>query len=915
MRTKGDIMLNASFDPSQNYLARPEHPLHSFFCPESVAIIGAKEQVGSVGRTLLVNMMASFKGKIYPVNPKYPQVLGLTAYPRVQDIPEKVDLVVIVTPSALIPDLIDDCVAAKVKAVIIISAGFKETGTEGLLLEQEVLKRAKVGGIRIVGPNCLGLMNPGVGLNATFAANMALEGQIAFISQSGALCTAVLDWSLKEKVGFSAFVSIGSMADIQWGDLIDYFGNDPKTRSILIYMETVGDARTFLSAARATTFTKPIILIKPGRTEAAAKAAASHTGSLAGADDVFDAAIRRGGLLRVDSIDDLFNMADVLGRQPAPQGPGLAIVTNAGGPAVLATDAALMYGAQMAELKAETMEKLNAFLPSAWSHNNPVDILGDAGADKYAKSVEIVSQDSHVDGILIILTPQDMTDSTGTAEALKAAKGKFEKPVLASWMGASYVEKGVEILNHAGIPTFSYPDSAAKTFALMWMQSERNKLLYETPTLVDKPEEASIGKAKEIETYLETLKKENRTLLTEAESKNILSAYGIPVVQTVIAESIEKAVEAAEKMGYPVVLKLHSETITHKSDVGGVKLNIRDQAGVTTSYKEIEESVGKLVGKEHFQGVTVQQMVRAVDGYEIIIGSIVDPQFGPVVLFGTGGQLVEVFKDRAIGIPPFTTTLARKLMESTKIYEALHGVRGKKPVDLQRLEEILIRFSRMIVEQPRILECDINPLIVSPDQIIALDARFVLHDFSIPEKELPKPAIRPYPIQYISTVTLKDGKRLTLRPIRPEDEPALISFHKNLSEETIRSRYFEFMSLEKRTAHDRLVLICHSDYDREITLAAETEGSILGIVRYTKIYGTPNVELKMTIIDNFQGSGLGTKMLERIIDIAKKEKIEKISVSILEENNAMIHLCKKVGFNLIPDSEQPSILKGTLILC
>lgn len=906
-------MLGVEFDPSQNYLARPLHPLNAFFNPNSVAIIGAKEAEGSVGRTLLANMMASFKGKIYPVNPKYPKVLGLAAHPRIQDVPDQIDLAVIVTPAKLVPELIDDCAAAKVKAVIIISAGFKETGEEGLRLEQEVLERARKGGIRIIGPNCLGLMNPCIGLNATFAANLALEGRIAFISQSGALCTAVLDWSLKEKVGFSAFVSIGSMADVQWGDLIDYFGNDPKTQSILIYMETVGDARTFLSAARATTFTKPIIVIKPGRTDAAAKAAASHTGSLAGADDVFDAAIRRGGILRVDSIDDLFNMADVLGKQPAPKGPNLAIVTNAGGPAVLATDAALMYGAQMAELKSSTMESLNEFLPAAWSHNNPVDILGDAGASCYAKAVEVVSKDPQVDGILVILTPQDMTDSTGTAEALESAKERFAKPVLASWMGASYVEKGVETLNHAGIPTFSYPDSAAKTFALMWAQSERNKLLYETPSLVDKPEELASGTTKEVEKLLEGLKKDNRTLLTEAESKSVLAAYGIPVVETLIATNAEEAGKLADKLGYPVVVKLHSETITHKSDVGGVKLNLRDKASVVTAYKEIEESVGRLAGKEHFHGVTVQVMVKT-DGYEVIIGSIVDPQFGPVVLFGTGGQLVEVYKDRAIGIPPFTTTLARKLMQRTKIYEALQGVRGKQAVDMGKLEEVLIRFSRMIVEQPRIKECDINPLIVSPGQIIALDARFVLHDFSETNDSLPKPAIRPYPIQYISQIKLKNDLVATLRPIRPEDEPMLVAFHKELSEETIRSRYFEFLTLEERTAHDRLVRICNSDYDREITLVAETGGHIVGIARYSKIYGTTDVELKMTIIDKFQNVGLGSQMLERIIAIAKQEKISSISVNILSENGAMIHLCKKLGFDLKPSTEAPSILCGTLHL-
>lgn len=897
-------MLDSEIDPSQNYLDRPQHPLDEFFNPKSVAIIGAKDAPKSVGRTLLSNMIASFKGKIFPVNPKYPSVLGLKSYPRIQDIPESVDLAVIMTPAKLVPELIDDCVAANVKSVIIISAGFKEIGEEGVALEKDVLARAKKGSIRIIGPNCLGIMNPHIGLNATFAANIALAGKMAFISQSGALCTAVLDWSLEEKIGFSAFVSIGSMSDVAWGDLIDYFDHDPHTHSILIYMETVGNARAFLSAAREVVFNKPIILIKPGRTAAAAKAAASHTGSLAGADDVFDAAIQRVGILRVETIGDLFNLAEAFAKQPHPKGSRLAIVTNAGGPAVLAADATLLNGAQLAELTPDSIDKLNQILPAAWSHNNPVDILGDAGPDRYAAATDIVMNDPNVDGILVILTPQDMTDSTETAKNLHAHPNK---PILASWMGASYVAEGIRILNDSGIPSFSFPDSACKTFGLMWSQTDRLKLLYETPTLRDEHTEQDAPRDRLVAEFLASLKRENRTLLTEAESKAILSIYGIPVVETIVAQSPEEAATLAEKMGYPVVLKIHSLTITHKTDIGGVKLNLQDRKSVFNAYTEIQKNVGQ----EDFQGVTVQKMI-AKSGYELILGSMVDPQFGPVLLFGSGGELVEIYKDRALGLPPLNTTLVKRLMQRTNIFKALQGVRGKKAVSLDKLEEVIIRFSRFIVEQPRVKECDINPLIASPEGIIALDARIVLHDFSIPNDALPKPAIRPYPIQYLSRSTLKNGISIILRPVRPEDEPLLVAFHNELSEETVRQRYFGFVSLQKRITHERLIRICHTDYDREILLIAETQEprEIIAASRINKIYGTSDGELKMVIIDRFQRQGLGRKLMEHSLVIASQEKFDRLHAQILKDNIGMLHLCEDFGFKLEKSSKNPAIINA-----
>ena len=911
-------MVDFEIDPSQNFLESLSHPLHPFFHPDSIAIIGAKEAENSVGRTLLANVMATFKGRVYPVNPKYPSVLNLKCYPRAQDVPDKVDLAVIVTPPSIIPSIIDDCAAANIKAVIIVSAGFKETGPEGLALEMEVLKRVKRAGIRLIGPNCLGLMNPSIGLNATFAAVTALPGHMAFISQSGALCTAVLDWSLNEQIGFSAFVSIGSMADVQWSDLIDYFNHDPKTHSILIYMETVGDARTFLSAAKQAAFRKPVILIKPGRTQAAAKAAASHTGALAGADDIFEAALLRVGVMRVETIEELFNMAEVIAKQPYPKGPQLAIVTNAGGPAVLATDAALLHGAQIAPLQQKTLDALSAFLPAAWTHGNPVDILGDASAERYAKAVKLVFDAPEVDGILVILTPQGMTEATETAKALASIPEQGKKPILASWMGASHVRDGNKVLINANIPTFPYPDSASKTFALMWKQSDYLKLLYETPTLRDGQEEKNLQRDQEIDYFFNSLKKEERTLLTEAESKRVLASFGIPVVETFIAKTAEEAAAFADQIGYPVVLKLHSFTITHKTDVGGVKLNLADRQAVFTACQEIAASVEKSAGRGRFQGVTVQKMIK-LSGYELILGSIVDPQFGPVVLFGFGGELVEVVKDKAIGIPPLTATLAKRMMQKTRIYKALEGVRGKKSIDLAKLEQIVIHFSQLITELPRIKECDINPLIASPDGIIALDARIVLHDFSIPDEKLPKPAIRPYPIQYITHFTLKNGVGVILRPIRPEDEPLLITFHKELSLESGRQRYFGFLALEKRIAHERLIQICHSDYDREIVLVTEISGptgseqkKIIGIVRLNKIFGTKEAELKMIIVDRFHNLGLGEKMLEKAILCSQKEGIKNIHTHILQDNLVMVRLCEKLGFQRQQESLSHNIISMIL---
>ncbi len=894
-------------DRAHDVLHSEPQPLDAIFAPHSVAVIGASDRAGSVGRAVLWSLVSSpFGGTVYPVSDKRSSVLGIKAYKSIADLPEPVDLAVVVTPAVTVPQIIGDCVDAGVRGAIVISAGFKEHGEKGKELERQILERIQGTGFRLIGPNCLGVMNPVSGLNATFASTIARPGNVGFISQSGALCTAILDWAQKEMVGFSAFVSVGSMLDVDWGDLIDYLGNDPRTQSIIMYMESVGDARSFLSAAREVSLNKPIIVIKAGRTEAAAQAAASHTGALTGSDEVLEAAFRRCGVLRVQTIADLFYMAEVLAKQPRPKGPRLAIVTNAGGPGVLAADGLLSNGGQLAQLSAESMEALNQLLPPHWSHNNPIDMLGDALPERYAKVVEIAAHDPNIDGLLAITCPQGMAGPTATAEHLKPYAHSTGKPVLASWMGGTDVAAGTDILNRAGIPTFQFPDTAARVFCYMWRYSYVLRGLYETPVLRGEADEGP-DRAR-VQGLIENARRAGRTLLTEVESKQLLAAYGLPTLATEIAYTEDEAADKANSIGYPIVVKLLSETITHKTDVGGVHLNLRDEPAVRAAYRAIQASVREKAGEEHFQGVSVQAMLK-LEGYELIVGSSIDPQFGPVLLFGAGGQLVEVFKDRSLSLPPLNTTLARRMMEQTQVFTALEGVRGRKAVDLPALEEFLVRFSHLVVEQPRIREIDINPVLASPEGMVALDARIVLHGSEIPDDQLPRLAIRPYPVKYVQPWTMQNGEPVTIRPIRPEDEPLLVRLHQVLSERTVYLRYFQPLKLSQRTAHERLTRICFIDYDREMVLVVERKGKdgsgeAIAIGRLSKLRGgNEEAELAVLVDDRYQGQGLGTELYRRLVAVARDEKLKRVVCTVLAENREMRAICQKLGFRMESDLE------------
>ena len=904
-------------DRAYDILRSQHQPLAALFSPRSVAVIGASDRPGSVGRGVLWNLISHpFGGTVYPVNPKRASVLGIRAYATVAAVPEPVDLAVIATPAATVPGLIEDCAAAGVKGVIVLSAGFREIGAAGIALEARIRDGLRRSGMRLVGPNCLGLMNPRTGLNATFAGTLASPGHVGFLSQSGAICTAVLDWSLQENVGFSAFVSMGSMLDVDWGDLITYLGDDPETHSIVIYMESIGDPRSFLSAAREVALTKPIVVIKAGRTAEAAQAAASHTGALTGSDAVLDAAFRRCGVLRVDSIADLFDLAEVLSKQRRrPLGPRLTILTNAGGPGVIATDALVRHGGAMASLPEATLAALDGVLPEHWSRANPIDILGDADPERYERAIRLALENPDSDGLLVVLTPQAMTDPTGTAERLVALAATTTKPLLASWMGGRDVEAGERLLNAAGIATYRYPDAAVQLFAAMWRYSDNLRALYETPALVTETDwggepHADRGRVEEL---LAAVQAEGRTLLNEWEAKQVMAAYGIPTVPTNMALSAEAAAAAADAMGYPVVVKLLSAELTHKTDVGGVQLNLADGEAVAQAYRSMESAIVARHGASAFGGVTVQPMLELTGTYELIVGSSIDPQFGPVILFGTGGLLVEVFRDSAVALPPLNTTLARRLMERTRIHAALQGVRGRPPVDLAALERLLVRLSRLVLEHPAILELDINPLRVAPGDgegaLVALDARVLLQASSGATCFTPRPAIRPYPSAYVRDWRLPDGSAVSLRPIRPEDEPLMVAFHRTLSEQSVYFRYFHLMTLGHRIAHERLTRICFTDYDREMALVAERAGQngapaeVLGVGRLSRIHDENAAEFAMLIADPWQRQGLGTALLGLLLEIGRQEGLERICAEILHENRGMQHVCRKLGFQLRPTAE------------
>ena len=875
--------------------------LDKIFNPKTVAIVGASDVEGSVGYAIVKNLtQQGYKGKVYFVNIRKPEILGVKTYPTVIEIPEAVDLAMIATPAKTVPDVMEECGRAGVKGVIIVSAGFKEIGPEGKALGQRVLEKAKRYGIRVIGPNCIGVMRPRINLNATFVNKVPKPGKVAFLSQSGALGSAILDWAISENIGFSNFVSVGSMIDVDFGDLIDYFGTDPQTKSILMYAEGITEARKFMSAARHFARTKPIIVVKSGKFSESAKAAASHTGSLSGEDAIYDAAFKRAGVVRVDEIADLFNAAEVLGTQPLPRGPNLAIITNAGGPGVMATDALIDKGGKLAKLSDKTLNILNSALPPFWSKGNPIDVLGDAQPERYKVAIEACLNDANVDGIVIIFTQQGVVEGTAVAKGIVQVIGDrhfHDKTILTSFMGNGAAQEANRIFNENNIPTYTTPEQAIKTYMTMYQYQRNVELIYETPE--ELPVDAAPPK-RPINVIFRGAALENREILTEDEAKRILKYYEFPVVETAVANNVDEAIAYARKMGFPVVLKILSPQIVHKSDAGGVILNVHSEADVREAFSTLIQRANDYNPEAQIIGVTVQPMIDR-RGYELIIGGKTDPVFGPVILFGMGGVGVELFKDYSIGLPPLNTTLIRRMMEETKIYQLLKGYRKSVPVNLKVLDETLLLFSQLLTDFPQIKEIDINPLLINDKEACILDARIAIDKERVFKKFEPHEhmVISPYPKKYELIWTLENGDEVLLRPIKPEDEPRWLEMMQSFSEESIRYRFFGML---KDTPHEIRVRYCNIDYDREIAIVAEStengKKKLLGVTRLSIDPEGKGGEMAFIVGDKWQGLGLGTKLVDYALEIAKEMGVENIYSIMLPDNYRALSLTKKMGFNL-----------------
>ena len=883
------------------------------FNPVTIALIGATDKTGAVGRTILENLLRS-KGskerKIFPVNPLKQTVLDVKSFPAIADVPEHVNLAVIATPARSVPAMVEECGRAGVEGVVIVSAGFKEIGEEGIKLESEIDGIRKKYGMRVMGPNCLGFVRPPLDFNATFLRGTPPAGNIAFISQSGALGSAILDWAVSAGIGFSLFASLGSMIDVDFGDMIDFLGDDAATRSILVYMEGVGNARKFMSAARAFARNKPIIILKPGRFAESARAAHSHTGAMAGDDAVYEAAFRRAGAVRVGEIAELFDAAEVLDSKRLPAGPRLAIVTSAGGPGVMATDALIHLGGELAELSPESMKQLDTLLPPYWSKANPVDLLGDATIDRFTKALTVCFRDPNVDGVLVIYVPTDSAPSTHLAQEVADSAKTTGKPVIATWMGAEDVKEGRRIFVENSIPTYDTPEEAVRTYVNMCRYKRHLDQLYETPEELPEHKAPLKDHLKEI---LKTAIKEGRMLLNEEESKDFLIAYSIPVTRTEVAQDSRMAVNMAEEAGYPVVIKIVSPDISHKSDVGGVIMGIDSSAALKEAYERMMQRVKKSVPGAAVTGVAVEKMIADVD-YELILGARKDKDFGSVILFGMGGTMAEFIKDFSIGLPPLNQTLAKMLMQDTKVYKMLQGFRGKPAADFQELEEILVNFSNLIVDFPEIAEIDINPLAISNGKASALDARIVIdknYD-ATGRSAYSHLIITPYPTRYITPWKLSDGTEVLLRPIRPEDEPAEHEMLSSLSEKTLRTRFF---SVIKDISHEWLILFCNIDYDRHMAIVAEMEENgkktMIGVARLIMNQDLTSGEVAVLVQERFQGKHLGSKFVEILIGIARERGLEDVRADVLTENASMLNVFRRLGFatRQVPGGTSEAVLK------
>ena len=874
--------------------------LNSIFKPKRIALIGVSDNPNSVGGITLRNLVGGgFNGVVYPVNPKREAVFGIPCYPDVRSLPKVPDLAVIMTAAKFVPGIIRECGEAGIHGVIIMSAGFKESGADGKILEDQAkAEKAKFPDMRVIGPNCLGILVPGLNMNVSFANGMPKKGHVAFISQSGALCTSVLDWAYDTNIGFSYFVSIGNSMDVNFGDLIDYFGQDPNTKSIVLYVESMANARTFMSAARAFSREKPIIVYKSGRFPESAAAAASHTGAMASEDSIYDAVFRRAGLARVFDFGNIFDFTDLVGRRRIPKGNRLAIVTNAGGPGVMATDSLISLGGKLVELSEKTMQRLNEYLPPFWSHGNPIDVLGDATPERFAGATEIVLEDENVDAVLVLLTPQAMTAPTETAVAISQLAAKTTKSIMAGWLGGASMREGIQIFNQAGISSFTTPEQAIRAFMTLSNYSENQAMLYETPKEV--PVSFKYDRLELRKKYIKDIFPKAK-ILNEDDSKMLVNDYGINTTHPQPAATEDEAVAIARKKGYPVVMKIYSPDITHKSDVGGVALNIKDDEMVRATFRNMIKTAKEKRPDARIEGVTIQIMVNTKDGIELIVGTKKDPIFGTVMLVGMGGVTAELFKDNRLEFPPLNEQLAHQMLKSLKIYPLLKGYRGDTPKNIDKLIEVLIRMSYLAADYPEIAELDINPLVVTPTDVIALDARIVVDEeiMKKPVKEYSHLILRPYPESLIKTATLKDGSEIILRPIKPEDEPLWLELLASCSKESIYHRFrYDFYF----DSHDIASQYCFIDYDREIAIVAEVEEEgkkkLIGVGRLIADPDVEVMEYAILITDAWQKKELGFTLTNYCMEIAKMRGVKTLAAETTKDNKPMISVFRKLNFKI-----------------
>jgi len=871
-----------------------EHYLKRLFEPRSVAIVGGSDKPGKVGSLVAANLRdAKFQGRLYAVNPKYSSVAGLACFRSVGRLPEPVDLAVIATPAATVPGIIAECGAAGIRNAVIITAGFAEAGPEGKALDRQLSDAARAARVRLLGPNCVGLMRPPLGLNATFASGSALPGTLALVAQSGAVCTALLDWATPNGVGFSSVVSLGGSTDIDFGEVIDYLAADEKTRHILLYIEGVRDGRRLVSSLRAAARSKPVVLMKVGRHPAGSRAAISHTGAVVGIDDIFDAVVRRTGAVRVGTLAELVGAAQTLAANVKPRGERLAIITNGGGPGVMAADRAADLGIPLATVSRAMVERLAPSLPPNWSHDNPIDLIGDADAARYGAALDACLVDPGVDGMVVILSPQAMTRPDEVAEVLVEKARGAAKPMIGCWMGEAAVGRSRTRLRQEGVSVFMAPELAIESFAHLTSYYRGQSELMQAPGPLAHAEPPDLAAARAL---VAGVLAEGRSLMSAAESKTLLAAFRIPVVRAVVAASEQEAIAAAAAMRRPVAIKIDSPDITHKSDVGGVKLGLSGADEVAAAYREILASALRHVPGAKLTGVSVEPMVDLEGGRELMVGIVRDPIFGPAVTFGSGGIAVEILRDRAVALPPLNASLVEGMVRGTRVAHMLGDFRNMPAVDRAALDAVLLRVSEIACELPEVQELDINPLLADAQGVVAIDARVVVRAQPPQQRPYEHLAIRPYPANLESTATI-GGERLTIRPIRPEDAVLEMAFVNGLSARSARLR---FMSGLRSLTGEMLARFTQIDYDREMALIA-TVGSgaaerQVAVVRYITMPDARSCEYAIVLADDWQKRGLGRLMMERLIEVARGAGLESMSGWVLADNRGMLALCHKLGF-------------------